>query len=255
MTDVPTSHGTAVPDAEAFEAERAARRAGLAGDEELRRSAVELQIAAEGHGYTYTWEWLGSRSSGSRTTSWCFRSWCGTTGPTRIVETGVARGGSMVLNTSLQQLAGIPPKVLGLDILILDHTRDALMGHPLADGVDLHEGDSTDDTARQRVAGFIGDAERAMLVLDSNHTHEHVLAELRVLAPLLPVGGYVLVADTLIEEFPHGHYADRPWDRGNNPLTALRQFIAEDRRFEIDERWARRGLLSEFRDGILRRVR
>ena len=81
-----------------------------------------------------------------------------------------------------------------------------------------------------------------------------MLAELRVLAPLLPVGSYVLVADTLIEEFPAGHYADRPWDRGDNPLTAVREFLAENPDYELDGRWARRGLLSEFRDGIIRRV-
>jgi len=255
MTDAPTSHGTAVPDAETFTAERASRRASMAADDGLRRSAVDLQVAAEEHGYTYTWEWLGvpiirlpDDVCVLQELVWEYR-------PDAIVETGIARGGSMLLNTSLQKLAGIAPKVLGLDILILDHTRDALLGHPLADGIVLHEGDSTDDAARDRVTDFLGDDERVMLVLDSNHTHDHVLAELRVLAPLLPVGSYVLVADTLIEEFPEGHYADRPWDRGNNPLTALRQFIAEDGDYELDERWARRGLLSEFRDGIIRRVR
>jgi len=254
MTDAPTSHGTAVPDAEAFEAQRAERRAGLAADDDLRRAAVDLQVAAEEHGYTYTWEWLGvpviripDDICVLQELVWDYR-------PDRIVETGVARGGSMVLNASLQRLAGIEPRVLGLDILILPHTREALTDHPMAAGVELHEGDSTDEAAKERVAEFVGDAERAMLVLDSNHTHDHVLAELRVLAPLLPVGSYVLVADTLIEEFPAGHYADRPWDRGDNPLTAVREFLAENPDYELDGRWARRGLLSEFRDGIIRRV-
>jgi cephalosporin hydroxylase len=254
MTDAPTSHGTAVPDAETFEAQRAERRSRLAADEGLRRSAVDLQVAAEEHGYTYTWEWLGvpvirvpDDICVLQELVWDYR-------PDRIVETGVARGGSMVLNASLQRLAGLEPHVLGLDIMILPHTRDALADHPMAVGVELYEGDSTDELAQGRVVQFVGDAERTMLVLDSNHTHDHVLAELRVLAPLLPVGSYVLVADTLIEEFPRGHYADRPWDRGNNPLTAVRQFLAENPDYELDGRWARRGLLSEFRDGIIRRV-
>ena len=254
MTDAPTSHGTAVAGLEAFEAIRAGQRESMAGDDGLRRSAVDLQVAAEKHGYTYAWEWLGvpvirlpDDICVLQELVWAYR-------PESIVETGVARGGSLVLNTSMQRLAGLPPKVLGLDILILDHTRDALRGHPLAEGIEMHEGDSTDDVAKNRVAEFIGSDKRTLLVLDSNHTHDHVLAELRVLAPLLPIGSYILVADTLIEEFPPGHYADRPWDRGNNPLTALRQFLAENSGFEVDGRWARRGLLSEFRDGIVRRV-
>ena len=202
MADAPTSHGTAVPDAEAFDAQRAERRTSMAADDGLRRSAVDLQVAAEEHGYTYTWEWLGvpvirvpDDICVLQELVWEYRPDC-------IVETGVARGGSMVLNASLQRLAGIEPRVLGLDILILPHTRDALASHPMAEGVELYEGDSTVDAAKERVARFVADAERAMLVLDSNHTHDHVLAELRVLAPLLPVGSYVLVADTLIEEFP-----------------------------------------------------
>ena len=254
MNDKPTSHGSAVPDAEAFEAQRAQRRAALAADEDLRRSAVALQVAAEQHGYTYTWEWLGvpviripDDICVLQELVWAYRPDC-------IVETGVARGGSMVLNASLQLLAGIEPRVLGLDVLILPHTRDALRGHPMATGVELYEGDSTDEAARERAAQFVGGAERAILLLDSNHTHDHVLAELRVLAPLLPVGSYVLVADTLIEEFPAGHYGNRPWDRGDNPLTAVRQFLAENTDFVRDDSWARRGLLSEFRDGVLKRV-
>ena len=94
-----------------------------------------------------------------------------------------------------------------------------------------------------------------MLILDTNHTHDHVLAELRSLAPLLPVGGVVMVADTLVEEFPEDHYAGRPWGRGDNPLTAVRAFLAENDAFAAAEEWGRRALVSEFRDGILRRER
>ena len=103
------------------------------------------------------------------------------------------------------------------------------------------------------MAEFLSGSESALLVLDSNHTHDHVLAELEVLAPLLPVGSYVLVADTLIEEFPEGHYENRPWDRGNNPMTAVRAFLAGNEGFELDLGWSRRALMSEFRDGIMRR--
>lgn len=254
MTEVPTSHGTAVQGAQLFEDDRSGWRASLAADDVLRRQAVDLQVAAEGHSYTYTWEWAGVPIIRLPDDIVVLQELIWSYKPTHIVETGVARGGSMVLNTSLQRMAGLEPRVLGIDIQILEHTRAALDGHPLAEGVTLHEGDSTDEVAKATTTAFLQGAERALLILDSNHTHDHVLAELRVLAPLLPAGSYVLVADTLVEEFPENFYADRPWGRGNNPYTALRQFLTEDADYELDATWSRRGLLSEFRDGIARRI-
>ena len=211
MTEDATSHGTVVQDAQQFKDDRAGWRASLGADEALRRQAVDLQVAADAHSYAYTWEWAGvpiirlpDDVVALQELIWSYK-------PTHIVETGVARGGSMVLNASLQKLAGIEPRVLGIDIQILPHTRTALDGHPLAEGVTLHQGDSTDDVAKATTKAFLDSAQRALLILDSNHTHDHVLAELRVLAPLLPAGSYVLVADTLVEEFPENHYANRPW--------------------------------------------
>jgi cephalosporin hydroxylase len=249
-----TSHGTVVQGAQKFETDRAGWRASLAADESLRRQAVDLQLAADDHSYVYTWEWAGVPIIRVPDDVMVLQELIWTYKPTHIVETGVARGGSMVLNTSLQRLAGLEPRVLGIDIQILEHTRAALDGHPLAEGITLHEGDSTDDVAEATAGAFLEGAERALLILDSNHTHDHVLAELRVLAPLLPAGSYVLVADTLIEEFPENHYADRPWGRGDNPATALQQFLTEESAYELDTSWSRRALLSEFRDGIARKV-
>lgn len=245
----------AVPGTDEFAQDRRTWRADFGADEALRKRAVELQIAADQHHYTYTWEWLGvpiirlpDDVCVLQELVWEYRPEC-------IIETGVARGGSLLLNASLQRLTGLEPRVLGIDILILDHTRSALGGHPLAAGIELLEAGSTDDKAVETVRRFLGGAGTALLILDSNHTHDHVLSELRRLGPLLPVGAYVLVADTLIEEFPEGYYEDRPWDRGNNPFTAARQFVAESVDFEFDFDWSRRALVSEFRDGVIRRVR
>lgn len=251
---LPSAHGEPIPSAEEFAEQRAAWRRELGRDAALRQSAVDLQVSAERHRYTYSWEWLGVpviRVPDDivilQELVWEYR-------PQRIVETGVARGGSMVLDASLQALCGLEPRVLGIDIAIHGHTRAALTGHPAAQGVTLLESDSTSQECRDLVTEFLEGAASALLILDSNHTHDHVFGELRSLAPLLPVGGYVLVADTLIEEFPHGHFDGRDWDRGNNPLTAANAFLAEDDRFARDDRWGRRGLISEFRDGVLRRT-
>jgi cephalosporin hydroxylase len=251
--EVPTSHGDPVDDAATFERDRAGWRRDVGDDARLRERAIALQVAADAHHYTYTWSWLGvpvirlpDDVAVLQELFWSYR-------PQRVVETGVARGGSMLLDASLQRLCGLEPHVLGIDIAVFEHTRAALEGHPMAEGVELLEADSTSTEAHEHVRAFLGGVDRAVLVLDSNHTHEHVLAELRSLAPLLPQGAFVLVADTLIEEFPAGHFENRPWDRGDNPLTALRAFLEEAPDFEPAPEWGRRGLLSEFRDGILRR--
>jgi cephalosporin hydroxylase len=222
---------------------------------DLRQAAVDLQVAAEAHHHTYTWSWLGvpvirlpEDIVVLPELVWSYR-------PDVIVETGVARVGSVILSASPQQLVGLPPRVLGIDLQILDHTHEALENRPCRDGITLLESDSTSDDAKQEAATALAGAERAILILDSNHTHDHVPSELRTLAPLVPTGSFVLVADTLIEELPARHFAGRPWGRGNNPLTAFKQLLEEDERFIRDDDWGRRGLLSEFRDGVARRTR
>jgi cephalosporin hydroxylase len=248
------SHDDVVPAADEFAASRAEWRRSVGRDDALRRQAVDLQVAADRHHFTYTWEWLGvpiirlpDDVMALQEIFWAYR-------PQRVVETGVARGGSMLLDASLMRLCGEEPAVLGIDLQIFEHTYDALRDHPASAGVSLVEADSTSEAAVKATRDFLDGAERAVLVLDSNHTHEHVLGELRRLAPLLPVGSLVLVADTLIEELPAGHFTNRPWDRGDNPATALAAFLAERRDFEPATEWTRRALVTEFRDGIIRRV-
>ena len=248
-----SSHGDYVPDADEFARSRQEWRESLAGDAALRQRAVDLQVAAERHHFTYQWEWAGvpiirlpDDIMVLQEISWSYR-------PQRIVETGVARGGSMLLDASLMRLTGEQPAVLGIDHKLYPHATEAIQQHPLGEGIELLEADSTSDRAVQAAGAFLEGAQRALLILDSNHTHDHVLAELRALAPLLPRTGLVLVADTLVEEFPEGHFEGRPWDRGNNPMTAVHAFLAEQSAFVPAPEWGRRALTSEFRDGILRR--
>jgi cephalosporin hydroxylase len=254
VTETLTSHGTPVPDADAFATERDTWRRELADDEGIRADAVALQVDAEAHHYTYQREWAGVPIIRLPDDIVVFQELVWEYRPQRIIETGIARGGSLLLNAAMQRMAGIEPRVLGIDVAIFPHTRTMIDGHPLAEGVEMLESDSTVETAVAVAREFLGDAERALLVLDSNHTHAHVLAELRALAPLLPVGSYVLVADTIVEEFPQGHYKDRDWDRGDNPMTAVRAFVAERDDFELDRAWSRRALVTEFRDGMLVRT-
>ena len=249
-------YGTSIPRDSAFRAKRIANLKAMGQDEALRSASLEIQSRAESYSYGYQQEWCGVpviRLPDDILTLqeivWHLR-------PRFVVETGVARGGSLVLSASLMANAQVQPRVLGLDIQILDHARAAISDSPFAAFISIWEGDSAGEEAKVVVESFIGETAGAgpgLLVLDSDHTHAHVLAELRTHAALLPVGSLVLVADTLIEEFGPGHYPDRPWDKGNNPMTAVRAFLAERVDYRLSEKWCRRGLLTEFRDGIIER--
>jgi cephalosporin hydroxylase len=251
-------YGTEIPKDDAFRLKRLSDLKAMGEDAGLRLTALELQSKAELHAYGYQQEWCGVPVIRLPDDIVIFQEIVWHCRPRFIVETGIARGGSLVLSASLMAMTQTPPRVLGLDIQILEHSRKALSNSPFARSIDIWEGNSAGAAAKARVESFIHETEGTgpgLLVLDSDHSHEHVLKELRQHAPLLPIGSLVLVADTLIEEFPPGHYTDRPWDQGNNPMTAVRAFLTESSDYRLSERWCRRGLLTEFRDGIIERIR
>jgi len=150
--------------------------------------------------------------------------------PRVLVETGIARGGSLVMYASLLGMledCGLAhdTRVVGVDIDIRAHNRQRIEAHPLAKRIDLVHGSSSDDATLTRVQDRIGDRSPVMICLDSNHTHDHVLAELERYAPLVSVGSYIVVFDTIIEFMPEDAYPDRPWSVGNNAFTAVKAFL------------------------------
>lgn len=253
----PNVYGSEIPDGDAFDQTRVKDINAMGRDEGLRESALELQARAEAYNYGYQQQWCGVpiiRLPDDIVTLqeiiWSLR-------PGFIIETGIARGGSLLLSASLMLMADVQPMVLGMDIQILKHTSDSILGSKFAEDIALWEGDSASTNAGLAASTFIETAPAGrpgLLVLDSDHSHSHVLGELIMLADLMPVDSLVLVADTLIEEFGEDHYPDRPWGRGNSPMTAVREFVASRQSYVVSERWARRGLLTEFRDGILHRI-
>lgn len=247
-------NATEIPDNEEFSNQRQMWREALASDSELRSKAVELQIAAEEHRYTYHHEWLGVPIIRLPDDIVLQQEIVHHLRPSAIIETGVARGGSLVLSASLMDMNSLTPSVLGLDLLILPHAKSLIEQSRYANAIQLWEGDSSFANAQQVVTGFIQQISNPgpiLLVLDSDHSENHVLAELRNFADLLPVGSIIMVADTIIEEFPKDYYMERPWNVGNNPCTAVREFLKADNRFNRATKWDRRSLLSEFREGII----
>jgi len=190
--------------------------------------------------------------------------------PDLIIETGIAHGGSLILSASMLSLLDycdaieqgtmLDPKaprrrVLGLDIDIRAHNRAAIEAHPMANRIDMVEGSSIDPAIIAQVQGIARGYERVLVCLDSNHTHEHVLAELEAYAPLVSAGSYCVVFDTLIEDMPAEMFPDRPWRPGNNPKTAVSEYLKKHPEFQIDKDIQNKLLITVAPDGFLKRVK
>jgi cephalosporin hydroxylase len=235
-----------------FFEERRQDVAAMGEDEELRRKSLEWMLHANRYKYGYQFTWLGRpiiRYPGDivmqQELIWSVR-------PDLIIETGVAHGGSIVLSASLLELIG-EGEVVAVDIDIRAHNRREIERHPLSRRITLVEGDSTDDGVFRQVKEKAAGKKRVMVYLDSNHTHDHVLRELQLYADLVTEGSYCVVLDTIIESFPKGNYPDRPWDVGNNPMTAVQEFLGQRNDFEIAKELSDKVMLTEGSNGYLRR--
>jgi len=245
-----------VPDARAFSEERSIWRQEMAEDRGLQDQARLLLHQALGRKYNYQWEWCGTPVIRTPEDMCLLQEMIWDIQPAGVVEAGVARGGGLILSASLMAGMGLRPRVLGIDIAIHPHAQSAIAASPWAHAIELLCGDSAGPEANQATADFVtkGGDRPIILTLDSDHSHDHVLAELRVLGPLLPLGSLIIVADTVIAELPESHSQGRPWGAENNPATAVREFLAENRDFRACRRWAGRALITENREGIIERV-
>lgn len=239
-------------DRAAFEEECRTNAARMGADAELRALTQRWIDRASEHQYTYNFRWLGLPIIQYPQDVLALQELVWSVRPNLIVETGVARGGSAIFYASMLELLGGDGMVLGIDIDIRAHNRDAIESHPLAGRVRLLEGSSTADDVVANVVETASKQERVMVVLDSNHTHDHVLEELRAYGPLVTDGSYLVVLDTIIEDMPAEAFPDRPWSRGANPRTAVDEYLTEDTRFEVDSALHDRLLISVAPGGYLR---
>jgi len=174
--------------------------------------------------------------------------------PDLVIETGVAHGGSLIFYASILELIG-RGRVVGIDIEIRPHNRAAIEAHPMFKRIELIEGSSTDAEIFARVRALAAGKQTVLVTLDSNHTHDHVLAELRLYSQLVTPGSYLIAFDTIVERMPAEFSANRPWKPGDSPATAVAQFLKETDRFVVDEEIDHKLLISVAPGGYLRCVK
>lgn len=232
-------------------------------DASITKPAADFFARSHQLQYSYNFSWLGRPIIQYPQDIIAFQQVISSVCPDLIIETGIAHGGSLVLSASMLCLLDVmegldprqsPRKVVGVDIDIRPHNLKALDEHPLRFKMELIEGSSIDPDIIQQVRNHADGVERVLVSFDSNHTHEHVLAELNAYADLVSAGSYCIVFDTVIEDLQAGSFPDRPWDVGNNPKTAVHEWLKSHPEFEIDKDIDNKLLISVAPDGYLKRV-
>ncbi len=210
--------------------------------------------------YSYNFSWLGRPIIQYPQDIVAMQEIIWSVRPDLIIETGIAHGGSLIMSASMLTLLEISGlikngQVLGIDIDIREHNRAAIERHPLADKIKMIQGSSIDELIVKQVYAFARSHNTILVILDSNHTHDHVLAELQAYAPLTSKGSYCVVFDTIIEDMPDDMFPDRPWGMGNNPKTAVWEYLKTQPEFEIDKTIQHKLLITVAPDGYLKRVK
>ena len=244
------------------------------------RGNPELQAASRGFfeqigigkaNYVYNFTWLGVPIVQIPQDLQAMQEIIWQAKPDLIIETGVAWGGSLMFSASMLAILEAcgeieSGRVLGIDIEIRPHNRQAITSHPLGRKITLLEGSSVDPAIVGQVRAIAAGHQRVLVCLDSNHTHDHVLAELEAYGPMVSPGSYCMVGDTIIEDAPAGMVSQRPWGKGNSPKSALWEYLrrlaeegrqdihGQPLRFEIDRFIEDKILLTGSPDGYLRRI-
>lgn len=227
----------------------------MAADEPLQEATKEWFVASSKYEYSYHFSWLGRPIIQFPQDIIALQEVIWKVKPDLIIETGIARGGSLIFSASMLELLGGDGAVLGVDIDIRAHNREEIEKHPMYKRITMIEGSSIDEDVVGRVRELAKGKRSVMVILDSNHTHEHVLRELEFYSPLVTNGSYLIVYDTVIEDMPEELCADRPWGKGDNPKTAVREFLRGNDRFVNDDEITSKLLITVAPEGYLRCVK
>ncbi|MGK6316184.1 cephalosporin hydroxylase family protein [Neorhizobium sp. DT-125] len=253
-----------------FQQEVEARVEAVAGNNELKEDAARFMRSSVASKYSYNFFWLGRPIIQYPQDMVAMQELIWTVKPDLVIETGIAHGGSLILSASILALLDMAEaaekgetvdpakpkrKVLGIDIDIRAHNRAAIEAHPFYPRIEMIQGSSIAPEIIDQVRKVASQYSKILVCLDSNHTHEHVLRELDLYAPLTSVGSYCVVFDTIVEHMPEELSNDRPWGPGDNPKTAVFEYLKTHPEFEIDKFTEHKLLITVNPDGYLKRVR
>ena len=253
-----------------FENEVTDRVVAIANNEVIKSAAHNFLKASLSPQYSYNFFWMGRPIIQYPQDMAAMQELIWKVKPDLIIETGIAHGGSLIMNASFlamldyceavesgELLDTSKPKrrVLGVDIDIRDHNKIAIEAHPMSNRIDMIQGSSIAPEIINQVFEYAKNYKRILISLDSNHTHEHVLAELKAYAPLTSKDSYCVVFDTVVEDMPAELAGNRPWGPGNNPKTAVWEYLKTHSEFEIDETIQNKLLITVAPDGYLKRVK
>ena len=248
------------------------------GEEEVRVQGADQELlcttrawmdGANRHKYSYHFEWQGRPIIQYPQDMVAMQELIWQIKPDLIIETGIAHGGSLIFSASMLALIDMTDaiaadisfdpkisqrKVLGIDIDIRPHNRAAIEAHPMASRIQMIQGSSIAPEIIEQVRSIAANYSRILVCLDSNHTHNHVLAELEAYAPLTSIGSYCVVFDTIIEDMPADMFPDRPWGQGNNPKTSVWEYLEIHPEFKIDREIQHKLLITVAPDGYLKRI-
>lgn len=242
-----------------FEQEREARIAKLGQDQAFQEQSRQWLEQSMRRQYVYNFSWLGRPIIQNPIDMVATQEIIWSVQPDLIIETGIAHGGSLIFSAAMLELnaaCGGPAdaRVLGVDIDIRAHNREAIEQHPMAKRISMIQGSSVAPDVTEQVSAAAQQAKKVLVMLDSNHTHEHVLQELQHYAPLVSKDSYCIVFDTFVEDVPADVFEDRPWSPGNSPKSAVHAYLKDHPEFVIDAAMHQKLQITVAPDGFLRRI-
>ncbi len=239
---------------EAFKLERMNSIEAQGKNEKLLQVSKQFVEETIHSGYSYNFTWMGRPIIQYPQDMVAMQEIIWTVKPDLIIETGIAHGGSLIYYASIMELIG-KGEVLGIDIDIREHNRVEIEKHPMSKRIKMIQGSSISESIIEQIKPHAEHKQTVMVCLDSNHTHDHVLRELELYSPFVTVGSYLVAFDTVVENLPADIYKDRPWSIGNNPKTAVSEFLKSDKNFEINKEIDNKLLVSVAPGGYLKRVK
>jgi len=227
----------------------------MSRDKELKRKSISWMLHADKYKYTYNYRWMGIPIIKFPNDIVVLQEIIWKVKPDVIIETGIAHGGSIIFSATMMDLIGNNGLVIGIDVDIRKHNRLEIEKSKFYNRIKMIEGSSTSNKIVNKIKKYIKPKHKVMVFLDSNHTYSHVKNEIEIYSKLVTKNSYLVVEDTFTEYFPKNYFSNRPWDVGNNPIIAIKEFLKKNKNYKIDKNINDKLSITETFDGYLKRIK